>query len=197
MCKQLHVAPSTYYAHATIKRNPDLRSNRAQRDDMLCKHITRIWHENYCVYGVRKVWHSLLNEHIRVARCTVSRLMKHLGLEGIRKGKRVKTTLAASTTLAIGDKVKREFRASKPNAVWVADFTYISTWQGFAYVAFVIDLFARHIVGWRVSNHMRTQFVLDALEQALGQRKPPDNGLTHHSDREVHNTLLSAIRNAS
>jgi len=185
------MAPSTYYAHAAIKHNLDLRSNRSKQDEQLCEHIMRIWHDNYCVYGVRKVWHSLVNEGVKVARCTVERLMKCLGLEGIRRGKRVKTTLAANAILAIGDKVKREFSASKPNAVWVADFTYVSTWQGFAYVAFIVDLYARRIVGWRVSNHMRAQFVLDALEQALCQRRPLDNGLTHHSDRGSQYTSIS------
>ena len=191
MCKQLHMAPSTYYAHAALKRNPDLRSNRTKADNMLCEHIARIWYENYCVYGVRKVWHSLLNEQIKVARCTVERLMSRLCLEGVSRGKHVRTTFAASTPLAIGDKVKRAFSASKPNAVWVADFTYVSTWQGFAYVAFVIDLFARRIVGWKVSKHMRAQFVLDALEQALYQRRPKNTELIHHSDKGSQYTCIS------
>ena len=191
MCKQLHMAPSIYYAHAAIKRNPALRSNRAKADEVLCEHIARIWRENYQVYGVRKVWHQLLLDGVTVARCTVSRLMKQLGIEGIRRGKRIKTTLADNEPFVVEDKVKRQFNASAPNQVWVADFTYVSTWQGFAYVAFVIDIFARRIVGWRVSNHMRAQFVLDALEQALYQRRPSKKELIHHSDKGSQYTCIS------
>lgn len=191
MCSLLHMAPSTYYAHAATKRNPDLRSSRLKRDGMLCEHIMRIWYENYQVYGVRKVWHSLLGEGIKVARCTIARLMKQLGLEGIRRGKKVKTTFANHESLAVQDKVKRQFNASAPNQVWVADFTYVSTWQGFAYVAFVMDLFARRIVGWRISTHMRAEFVLDALEQALYQRRPSKNRLIHHSDKGSQYTSIN------
>ena len=140
--------------------------------------------------GVKKVWHSLLGKNLVVARCTVGRLMKRLGFEGIRRGKRIKTTLAANEPLFTGDKVKRQFKASRPNEVWVADFTYVSTWQGFAYVAFVIDLFARRIVGWKVSSHMRAQFVLDALEQALYQRRAHEE-LIHHSDKGSQYTSIS------
>lgn len=189
MCHLLHMAPSTYYAHQQCQRHPELRSPRVRRDEQLCGHIQRIWHDNYGVYGARKVWHALLLEGLTVARCTIERLMKHLGIEGIRRGKVIKTTLAANEPLAVEDKVKRQFRAAAPNEVWVADFTYVSTWQGFAYVAFVIDLFARRIVGWKVSSHMKAQFVLDALEQALYQRRPKE--LIHHSDRGSQYTAIS------
>ena len=144
--------------------------------------IRRVWQANMQVYGVRKVWHQLQREGIAVARCTVERLMRRLGLQGVRRGKRVRTTIADGSQACPLDRVNRHFHADRPNQLWVSDFTYVSTWQGWLYVAFVIDVFARRIVGWRVSNTMSTDFVLDALEQALYDRRPTDT-LTHHSDR--------------
>jgi len=144
--------------------------------------IRRVWQANMQVYGVRKVWHQLQREGIAVARCTVERLMRRLGLQGVRRGKRVRTTIADGSQTCPLDRVNRHFHADRPNQLWVSDFTCVSTWQGWLYVAFVIDVFARRIVGWRVSNTMSTDFVLDALEQALYDRRPTDI-LTHHSDR--------------
>ena len=144
--------------------------------------IRRVWQANMQVYGVRKVWHQLQREGIAVARCTVERLMRRLGLQGVRRGKRVRTTIADGSQACPLDRVNCHFHADRPNQLWVSDFTYVSTWQGWLYVAFVIDVFARRIVGWRVSTTMSTDFVLDALEQALYDRRPTDT-LTHHSDR--------------
>lgn len=146
--------------------------------------IGRVWHANMQVYGVRKVWHQLQREGIAVARCTVERLMRRLGLQGVRRGKRVRTTMADGSQACPLDRVNRHFHADRPNQLWVSDFTYVSTWQGWLYVAFVIDVLARRIVGWRVSNTMSTDFVLDALEQALYNRRPAES-LIHHSDRGV------------
>lgn len=185
------MAPSTYYAHQQCQRNPGLRSSRVKRDEALCEQVLRIWHENYCVYGARKLWHQLLIEGHIVARCTVERLMKRLVIAGIRRGKRIKTTLAANEPIVAGDKVQRVFNTSAPNQIWVADFTYVSTWQGFAYVAFVIDVYARRIVGGKVSNHMKAQFVLDALEQAIYQRRTNRQELIHHSDKGSQYTSIS------
>ncbi len=186
ICRVLPIAPSTYYAHALCQAAPEQRSPRAQRDEVLSGHIQRVWEENFQVYGVRKVWRQLLREGVVVARCTVERLMRRLGLQGVIRGKPVKTTISDKATPCPLDKVNRQFRAERPNALWVSDFTYVSTWQGFVYVAFVIDVFARRIVGWRVSSSARTDFVLDALEQALYARQPVDQGsLIHHSDRGV------------
>lgn len=164
-------------------RNPDLRSDRAKRDDILIPHIERIWQANLGVYGADKVWKQMNREGIPVARCTVERLMKPLGLQGVRRGKVVRTTLSDAHAPCPLDRVNRVFRADRPNQLWVSDFTYVSTWQGWVYVAFVIDVFARRIVGWRVSRSMHTDFVLDALEQALYARQPDRNALVHHSDR--------------
>jgi putative transposase len=148
--------------------------------------IRRIWEENFRVYGVRKVWRQLHREGIEVARCTTARLMKQMGIEGVIRGKPVKTTVSNPAAPCPRDKVNRQFRATRPNALWVSDFTYVATWQGFVYVAFVIDVFARRIVGWRVSRTVQTGFVLDALEQALHDRRPARHGeLIHHSDRGV------------
>ncbi|EPM1166262.1 MAG: IS3 family transposase [Dechloromonas sp.] len=184
LCKLLQVAPSGYWRHAARQRNPSLRSARAQRDELLIPQIQRVWQANFQVYGVRKVWRQLLREGTPVARCTVERLMKHLGLEGVRRGKIMQTTFSDTRTPCPLDRVNRQFKAERPNQLWVSDFTYVSTWQGFVYVAFVIDVFARRIVGWRVSRSMRTDFVLDALEQALYDRQPKrDGALIHHSDR--------------
>ncbi|EOT3724396.1 IS3-like element IS629 family transposase, partial [Escherichia coli] len=160
--------------------HPDKRSARAQRDDWLKKEIQRVYDENHKVYGVRKVWRQLLREGIRVARCTVARLMAVMGLAGVLRGKKVRTTISRKA-VAAGDRVNRQFVAERPDQLWVADFTYVSTWQGFVYVAFIIDVFAGYIVGWRVSSSMETTFVLDALEQALWARRP--SGTVHHSDK--------------
>lgn len=184
ICKVLQVAPSGYRRHAACQRNPALRSVRAQRDDRLVPQIERVWQSNLQVYGADKVWHQLNREGINVARCTVERLMKHLGLVGARRGKVVRTTIPDKALPCPHDRVNRQFRAGRPNQLWVSDFTYVSTWQGWLYVAFVIDVFARRIVGWRVSRSMRTDFVLDALEQALYARQPElSDALIHHSDR--------------
>ncbi|WP_434006358.1 IS3 family transposase [Escherichia coli] len=180
LCSELHIAPSTYYHCQQQRHHPDKRSARAQRDDWLKKEIQRVYDENHKVYGVRKVWHQLLREGIRVARCTVARLMAVMGLAGVLRGKKVRTTISRKA-VAAGDRVNRQFVAERPDQLWVADFTYVSTWRGFVYVAFIIDVFAGYIVGWRVSSSMETTFVLDALEQALWARRP--SGTVHHSDK--------------
>lgn len=185
ICRQLEIAPSTYYDRRAKRADPDLRSNRSLRDEALCAEIRRIWEENFGVYGARKVWRQLVREGYRVARCTVERLMRRLGLAGIVRGKGTRTTVSDKAQPCPQDKVNRQFRAERPNQLWIADFTYVSTWQGFVYVAFVIDVYARRIVGWKVSRSARTDFVLDALEQALWARKPTQGGLIHHSDRGV------------
>ncbi|WP_434082068.1 IS3 family transposase [Escherichia coli] len=180
LCSELHIAPSTYYHCQQQRHHPDKRSARAQRDDWLKKEIQRVYDENHKVYGVRKVWRQLLREGIRVARCTVARLMAVMGLAGVLRGKKVLTTISRKA-VAAGDRVNRQFVAERPDQLWVADFTYVSTWRGFVYVAFIIDVFAGYIVGWRVSSSMETTFVLDALEQALWARRP--SGTVHHSDK--------------
>ncbi|WP_409219139.1 IS3 family transposase [Escherichia coli] len=180
LCSELHIAPSTYYHCQQQRHHPDKRSARAQRDDWLKKEIQRVYDENHKVYGVRKVWRQLLREGIRVARCTVARLMAVMGLAGVLRGKKVRTTISRKA-VAAGDRVNRQFVAERPDQLWVADFTYVSTWRGFVYVAFIIDVFAGYIVGWRVSSSMETTFVLDALEQALWARRP--SGQVHHSDK--------------
>jgi putative transposase len=185
ICRVLPIAPSTYYTHAERKTDPERRPNREWRDDALCAEIRRVFDENRQVYGVRKVWRQLLREGYRVARCTVERLMRRLGLAGVVRGRVVKTTVSDKATPCPLDQVNRQFKADRPNALWVSDFTYVSTWTGFVYVAFVIDVFARRIVGWKVSSSARTDFVLDALEQALHARRPTQGGLIHHSDRGV------------
>jgi putative transposase len=180
----LQVAPSAYRRHAARQRNPELRSARAKRDELLMPHIERVWQANMQVYGAEKVWKQMNREDIAVARCTVERLMRRLGLEGIRRGKSVRTTTPDTSAPCPLDRVNREFQADRPNQLWVSDFTYVSSWQGWLYVAFVVDVFARRIVGWRVSTTMTTEFVLDALEQALYDRQPdPEDALIHHSDR--------------
>ncbi len=180
----MQIAPSGYRRHAAQQKNPDLRSARARRDDDLIPQIQRVWHANMQVYGADKVWRQLNREGIQVARCTVERLMKRLGLAGVRRGKVVRTTVPDHAVPCPLDRVNRHFKADCPNQLWVSDFTYVSTWQGWLYVAFVIDVFARRIVGWRVSTSMRTDFVLDALEQALHARQPERaDALVHHSDR--------------
>jgi len=186
ICKMLPIAPSTYYLHAARRADPDRRSARAVRDERLERQIQRVWEENFQVYGVRKVWRQLHREGVVVARCTVERLMRRLGLQGVVRGTPRKTTVSDKGTPCPLDRVNRQFRAERPNALWVSDFTSVSTWQGFVYVAFVIDVFSRHIVGWKVSSSARTDFVLDALEQALHARRPTRHGgLIHHSDRGV------------
>jgi len=157
---------------------------RAQRDAQLLPQVQRVWQANHQVYGAEKVWRQLNREGVAVARCTVERLMRQLGLQGVRRGKAVRTTIADPKTPCPLDRVNRQFRAERPNQLWVSDFTYVSTWQGWVYVAFVVDVFSRRIVGWRQSSSMHTEFVLDALEQALYDRKPSEeDGLVHHSDR--------------
>ncbi|WP_432756267.1 IS3 family transposase [Escherichia coli] len=180
VCSELHIAPSTYYHCQQQRHHPDKRSARAQHDDWLKKEIQRVYDENHQVYGVRKVWRQLLREGIRVARCTVARLMAVMGLAGVLRGKKVRTTISRKA-VAAGDRVNRQFVAERPDQLWGADFTYVSTWQGFVYVAFIIDVFAGYIVEWRVSSSMETTFVLDALEQALWARRP--SGTIHHSDK--------------
>ncbi|QGY15665.1 IS3 family transposase [Escherichia coli] len=175
LCSELHIAPSTYYHCQQQRHHPDKRSARAQRDDWLKKEIQRVYDENHKVYGVRKVWRQLLREGIRVARCPMV-----MGLAGVLRGKKVRTTISRKA-VAAGDRVNRQFVAERPDQLWVADFTYVSTWRGFVYVAFIIDVFAGYIVGWRVSSSMETTFVLDALEQALWARRP--SGTVHHSDK--------------
>ena len=180
----LQIAPSGYWRHASHQRNPQLRCARVQRDDTLTPNIERVWHSNRRVYGADKVWKQMNREGFCVARCTVERLMKRLGLQGVRRGKVVRTTISDMRAPCPLDRVNRQFKADRPNQLWVSDFTYVSTWQGWLYVAFVVDVYARRIVGWRVSSSMHTDFVLDALEQALYARQPGRNGeLTHHSDR--------------
>jgi putative transposase len=180
----LQIAPSGYRRYAAQKRHPDKRCDRAKRDEVLAPQIEQVWQSNMQVYGADKVWLQLAREGTAVARCTVERLMKRQGLRGVVRGKVVRTTISDSKAPCPLDRVNRQFKADRPNQLWVSDFTYVSTWQGWLYVAFVIDVFARRIVGWRVSSSMRTDFVLDALEQALYARQPErDNSLVHHSDR--------------
>ena len=184
ICRVLPIAPSTYHRHRQRHADPTRRSARAQRDDTLRVEIQRVYDNNHQVYGPRKVWKQLRREGIRAARCTVERLMRAMGLAGAVRGRAWITTTAASDGGRPADLVDRHFVATHPNQLWVSDFTYVATWSGFVYVAFVIDVFARRIVGWRVSASMRTDFVLDALEQAIYARRGDAlTGLVHHSDR--------------
>lgn len=184
ICKVLQIAPSGYRHHAALRRNPQRRCARVRCDEALVPQIERVWRANLQVYGADKVWRQLAREGTAVARCTVERLMRSRGLQGVRRGKVVRTTISDAKAACPLDRVNRQFKADRPNQLWVSDFTYVSTWQGWLYVAFVIDVFARRIVGWRVSSSMRTDFVLDALEQALYARQPErDSALVHHSDR--------------
>ncbi len=186
ICRVLKIAPSSYHAHAARRRRPDTAPPRVQRDAALRVEIRRVFDENFQVYGVRKVWRQLVREGEDVARCTVARLMRRMGLQGVIRGKRVKTTISDKAAPCPLDRVNRQFRAPRPNLLWVSDFTYVATWAGFVYVAFVIDAYARRIVGWRVSRSAHAGFVLDALEQALHVRRPVSgSGLVHHSDRGV------------
>jgi transposase InsO family protein len=185
ICAVLPIAPSTYFRHRVQQLDSTRRSARARRDDELRIHIQRVWDEHQQVYGPRKVWRQLRREQIRVAHCTVRRLMRAMGLVGTGRGRAwTTTTTADSTAPSPPDLVERRFTATRPNQLWVSDFTYVATWGGFVYAAFVIDVFARRIVGWRVSASLRTDFVLDALEQAIYSRCDEDAaGLVHHSDR--------------
>jgi putative transposase len=184
ICKVLPIAPSTYHAYAARRADPNKLPARAKRDEALKAEIRRVFEANFRVYGVRKVWHQLAREGIAVARCTVVRLMRAMSLEGAVRGKPVRTTISDRAVPCPLDRVNRQFRAPRPNALWVSDFTYVATWAGFVYVAFVIDTYARRIVGWRVSRTAQAGFVLDALEQALHERQPIRRaGLVHHSDR--------------
>jgi len=182
ICEQLPIAPSTFYEHVARRLNPDLRSARAKQDDELRPEIERIWIENRRVYGAEKVWKQSHREGRPVARCTVERLMRDLGISGVRRGRAFKTTIPDDAADRPTDLVNRQFEADRPNQLWVADLTYVSTWRGHVFAAFVIDVFSRQIVGWRVSNSLRTDLALDALEQALYARSDTD-GLIHHSDR--------------
>ena len=184
ICRVLPIAPSTYYEYVAKRANPERRSERARRDEALAADIRRVFAENFGVYGARKVWRQLQREGCAVARCTVERLMRIIGLQGVIRGKPVRTTISDRATPCPQDRVNRQFQAPAPNMLWVSEFTYVATWQGFVYVAFVIDTFARRIVGWRVSRTAHAGFVLDALEQALHDRRPVrSGGLVHHSDR--------------
>ncbi len=186
ICRVLPIAPSTYHAHAARRADPERLPARARRDAGLKVAIRRVFEENFRVYGVRKVWRQLGREGIGAARCTVARLMRAMGLQGAIRGKPVRTTVSNKAAPCPLDRVNRQFRARCPNALWVSDFTYVATWSGFVYVAFVVDAYARRIVGWRASRTAHAGFVLDALEQALHERRPVQGGgLVHHSDRGV------------
>jgi hypothetical protein len=183
ICAVLPIAPSTYYAHKARAADPSRRSARAQRDDGLKSEIWRVWDANRQVYGAKKVWKQLRREKLAVARCTVERLMRGLGLEGARRGRAFRrTTEPANAAPQPLDRVQRDFSADRP----VSDLTYVATWRGFAYVAFVVDVFSRRIVGWRVSSSLRSDLALDALEQAISERQDESGGHVHHSDRGVH-----------
>ena len=184
ICTVVPIAPSTYHRHRSRQIDPTRRPARAQRDDALRPEIQRVWDEHFQVYGPRKVWRQLRREGFCVARCTVRRLMRAMGLAGAVRGRAWVITTRPSEAPRPADLVDRQFTATRPNQLWVSDFTYVATWGGFVYVAFVIDVFARRIVGWRVSASLQTDFVLDALEQAIYARsRDPLTGLVHHSDR--------------
>jgi transposase InsO family protein len=184
ICALLPIAPSSYYESKARQADASRLPARARRDRQLEGEIRRVWEENFQVYGVRKVWRQLNREAIGVARCTVARLMARLGLHGVVRGRQRKTTAPDPAHARPEDRVKRNFAAERPDALWVSDLTYVATWRGFVYVAFVIDVYARRIVGWRVSNTLRTDLALDALEQALYERAPGEQQrLVHHSDR--------------
>ncbi len=183
ICRILPIAPSTYHAHVGERRRPERTAPRRRRDQVLRAEIRRVHEANFGVYGARKVWRQLGREGVTAARCTVERLMRGMGLRGVVRGRETRTAVSNPATLCPTDRVNRQFRAPAPNVLWVSDFTYIATWQGFVYAAFVIDVFARRIVGWRVSRTAQTGFVLDALEQALHERRPARGRLTCHSDK--------------
>ena len=184
ICRVLPIAPSTYHERVAQRRDPGRLSDRARRDRDLKPEVLRVFAENFGVYGVRKVWRQMNREGFAVARCTIERLMRDLGLQGVIRGKPVRTTISDKAAHCPLDQVNRQFHAPAPNMLWVSDFTYVATWAGFVYVAFVIDVYARYIVGWRVSRTAHASFVLDALEQAIHDRRPAHRGgLIHHSDR--------------
>jgi len=190
ICRQLPIAPSTYYEYKLREADPERQPARKKRDVSLSEAIQRVWKENFRVYGARKIWRQLNRERIEASRCTVERLMKRLGLQGVIRGRRCRTTISNPKVDHPSDLVKRQFTATRPNQLWVADFTYVATWSGFVFVAFVTDVFSRRIVGWRVSRYMNTELVLDALEQALWARTRPKSllkgaaaSLVHHSDK--------------
>jgi transposase InsO family protein len=190
MCSVLPIAPSTYHLHRARAEDPDRRPDRAKRDEDLRPKIKRVWNDNHAVYGADKVWRQLGREQVDVARCTVERLMRDMGLHGAVRGRAFKvTTVADETAMRPPDLVHREFTATRPNQLWVADITYVVTWVGFVYVAFVVDVFSRCIVGWRVSRSLRSDLALDALEQALHTR-PRSDKLVHHSDRGTQYTSI-------
>lgn len=182
ICRQLQIAPSTYHEQKARQADPSRLPRRAIRDGLLRAQIERVFEENRRVYGAPKVWRQLNREGVEVARCTVERLMRKMGLQGARRGKMHRTTIADDRANRPPDLVDRKFEAQWPNQLWVADFTYVSTWCGFVYIAFIIDVFSRRIVGWRMSSSMTSDFVLDALEQAIHARRPGE-GLIHHSDQ--------------
>ena len=182
ICETIPIAPSSYYEMKARERDPSKAPDRYRSDAALKPEIQRVWGENLSVYGAYKVWRQLNREHISVARCTVERLMKVLGLRGVIRGRCIRTTIPDDKADRPLDLVHREFRANRPNQLWVADFTYVATWRGFVYVAFITDVFSRMIVGWRVSTRMNSDLTLDALEQAIFARSP-ENDLIHHSDR--------------
>jgi len=190
ICRQVQIAPSSYFDHKRRERDPDRLPNRTKRDMKLVLEVQRVWESNFRVYGVRKVWRQLLREGADVARCTVERLMKKLGIQGVRRGRKCWTTVADDSRYRPTDKVNRQFMAIRPNQLWVADITFVATWTGFVYVAFITDVFARCIVGWKVSRSLHTDLVLDALEQALWARRKI-KGLIHHSD---HGSQYLSIR---
>jgi len=187
ICEVLPIAPSTYYEHRARRLDPEVRPHRAKRDARLSVEIRRVWDESFDgTYGADKVWRQLIREGVWVARCTVERLMRAMGLRGAVRGRAFKvTTIPDEAAMRPPDLVERAFSASRPNQLWVADLTYVATWAGFVYVAFVVDVFSRRIVGWRVSSSLRSDLALDALEQALHARGPHTDGLVHHSDRGV------------
>jgi len=186
MCRELAIAPSSYHEHVVRVADPGKRSARARRDDEIREQIRRVHAASFGLYGTRKVWHQLRREGIKVAKCTVERLMHAMELAGVRRGRKTITTVSNPKALCPLDRVNRAFQVQRPNALWVVHFTYVHTWAGFVYVAFVIDAFARRIVGWKVSTSATASFVLDALEQAIHARRPgPGDGLIHHSDRGV------------
>src|ERR687893_2521056 len=204
ICRLLPIAPSTYHARVAQRVDPAKASSRARQDLVLMEQIRRAHEANFEVYGARTVWRQLGREGVAVARCTVERLMRRMGLRGVVRGKETRTTIADKASPCPVDKVNRQFRAPHPNMLWVSDFTYVATWQGVVYAAFVIDVFARRIVGWRVSRTAHAGFVLDALEQALHDRRPAKGGLIHHSDSgrqprfngssQRHPELIAALR---
>jgi putative transposase len=184
ICRVLPIAPSTYHEHVAQRRDPERMSGRAKGDEVLKVEVKRVFDSNFGVYGVRKVWWQLMREGFPVARCTVERLMRKMGLKGVIRGRTVRTTIGDKAAPCPLDHVNRQFHAPAPNRLWLSDFTYVATWSGVVYVAFVIDAYARRIVGWRVSRTAHAGFVLDALEQALHARRPTGGaGLVHHSDR--------------